>query len=112
MPYRTMLGIFQDQFTEGLLQFVVEKMNHSIPLVLDNEAVFSHFVDETLLFDKELRNTYDLSQVNSSCLQVLVKQPCFAKWVTLEKKCKFGTQWRSQPGNLVMLCKYFRVHRP
>ncbi|CAB4002313.1 RAD50-interacting 1-like, partial [Paramuricea clavata] len=76
----------QDQFTEGLLQVVVEKMNHSIPLVLDNEAVFSHFVDETLLFDKELRNTYDLSQVNSSCLQVLVKQPCFAKWVTLEKK--------------------------
>ena len=23
-----------------------------------------------------------------------------------------GNQWRSQPDNLVMLCKYFRVHKP
>ena len=64
-------------------------MNHSILLVLDDEVLFSHFVDETLLFDQELRNTYDLSHVKSSCLQVLSKESCFAKWVALEKKCKF-----------------------
>ncbi|XP_028395357.1 RAD50-interacting protein 1-like [Dendronephthya gigantea] len=75
----------QAQFCEGLLQLVVDKMDKSIPLVLNDEALFSHFVDETLLFDQELRNTYDLSQVNSNCLDVLVKQPCFAKWVALEK---------------------------
>ena len=63
-------------------------MEHSIPLVLDDEALFSHFVDETLLFDQELRSTYDLSHVKSSCPQVLSKKPCFAKWVALEKKCK------------------------
>ena len=63
-------------------------MNHNILLVLDDEVLFSHFVDETLLFDQELRNTYDLSHVKSSCLQVLSKEPCFAKWVALEKKCK------------------------
>lgn len=65
-------------------------MNNSIPLVVDDEALFSHFVDETLLFDQELRNTYDLSQVNSNCLDILVKHPCFAKWVALEKMCKFS----------------------
>lgn len=64
-------------------------MTQSLPFVFDNEALFSHFVDETLLFDQELRNTYDVSQVRTSCLQVLVKQPYFAKWVALEKQCKF-----------------------
>ena len=63
-------------------------MNQSIPSILDNEALLSHLIDETLLFDQELRNTYDLSQVKSSCLHVLAKQPCFGKWVALEKKCK------------------------
>jgi hypothetical protein len=67
---------------------VVEKMEHSIPLVLEDETLFSHFVDETLLFDQELRVNYDLSQLKSSCLEVLVKHN-FAKWVALEKKCKF-----------------------
>ena len=68
----------------------MEKINHNIPLVLDDEALFSHFVDETLLFDQELRTSYDLSQVKNNCLQVLAKQPHFGKWVALEKKCMFG----------------------
>ena len=28
------------------------------------------------------------------------------------KKIIYAKQWRSQPDNLVMLCKYFRVYRP
>jgi hypothetical protein len=64
-------------------------MKQSIPLVVEDEALFSHFVDETLLFDQELRINYDLSQMKSNCLQILAEQPYFGKWVALEKKCMF-----------------------
>ena len=68
---------------------VREKMEQSIPELLDNETVFSHFVDETLLFDKELHTLYYYNSYDHSCLKVLTQPQCLDRWLGLEKKCEF-----------------------
>ena len=72
---------------------VMEKMEESIPKLLDNEATFSHFVDETLLFDKELHTLYYNNSHDHSCLKVLTQPCCLQRWLELEKKCKRYCIW-------------------
>ena len=74
---------------EGLLEVVEDKMKQTVPLLLEDDVIFSHFVDETLLFDQELRYVYNYLPPNNVCLKVLSQKQCFKRWVTLEKRCKF-----------------------
>ena len=67
---------------------VIEKMESSVPELLDDETMFSHFVDETLLFDKELHTLYHYSSYDHSCLRVLTQSQCLDRWLELEKKCE------------------------
>lgn len=78
----------QVQFTEGLLEVVIHKMKQTVRSLLDDERIFSHFVDETLIFDQEFRNGYSYQTENNDCLNVLSQPPIFKKWIALEKKCK------------------------
>ncbi|EDO38509.1 predicted protein, partial [Nematostella vectensis] len=74
------------EFIRGLLAVTTEKMIHSLPELLADEAVFSHFVDETLLFHKELHELYNYPLTDHSCLKVLTRKQCLGKWVELERK--------------------------
>ncbi|XP_031574184.1 RAD50-interacting protein 1-like isoform X2 [Actinia tenebrosa] len=74
------------EFIRGLLKITVEKMEHSVPLLLTDDALFSHFVDETLLFQQEVHNLYDYPTSDHQCLNVLVMPKCLDKWVELEHR--------------------------
>ncbi|KAK3717328.1 hypothetical protein QZH41_011566, partial [Actinostola sp. cb2023] len=74
------------EFIHGLLNMAVEKMEHCIPLLLTDDSLFSHFVDETLLFDQEIYNLHDYSAKDHQCLRVLTTPECLDKWVELEQK--------------------------
>ena len=80
--------IFQSEFICGLLKVVVEKMEHSIPTIIDDDNAFSHFIDELLLFDKELYMVHNYRSIEHGCLHVLTSDACLQRWVELERKCK------------------------
>ena len=64
-------------------------MESSVAQLIEDENLFSHFVDETLLFDKEIHSLYAYPSDDHSCLKVLTRPECLQKWLQLEQKCEF-----------------------
>lgn len=92
-PHRQLIGFCfffspQSEFICGLLKVVVEKLDHSIPKIIDDDNAFSHFIDELLLFDKELYMVHNYRSIEHGCLHVLTTDACLQRWVELERKCK------------------------
>lgn len=75
---------------------MVEKLEHSIPKIIDDDNAFSHFIDELLLFDKELYMVHNYRSIEHGCLHVLTTDACLQRWVELERKCKYNyCTWKS-----------------
>ncbi|GFO00969.1 rad50-interacting protein 1-like [Plakobranchus ocellatus] len=74
------------EFTRGLVITVMEKIFHDLPELAYEEANFSHLIDEVLLFDSELRNTYSYPPILPGCLDVLCLPEALTKWLIIEKK--------------------------
>ena len=79
----------QMEFICGLLKVVVQKLEHSIPQIIDDDILFSHFIDELLLFNKELHMTHNYHSTESGCLHVLTTEACLERWVELERNCEY-----------------------
>lgn len=84
----------QAEFICGLLKVVVEKLEHSIPHIIDDDNAFSHFINELLLFDKELYMAHNYRSVEHGCLHVLTTGAYLQRWVELERNCKY-CPWKS-----------------
>ena len=82
---------FQAEFICGLLKIVVEKLEHSIPQIIDDDNSFSHFIDELLLFDKDLYMVHNYRSIEHGCLHVLTTGTCLQRWVQLERNCEYCT---------------------
>lgn len=80
--------LFQTEFIAGLLKVVVQKLEHSIPQIIDDDILFSHFIDELLLFNKELGVAHNYHSTEHGCLHVLTTDSCLARWLELERNCK------------------------
>ncbi|KAG1682586.1 RAD50-interacting protein 1 [Nymphon striatum] len=76
------------EFIQGLVQIVSEKLLKDIPILLDDDHLLSHTIDETLLFDKELQSLgYSGNNNQPGCLTVLTSEDvCFKRWLSMEKK--------------------------
>ncbi|RUS71090.1 hypothetical protein EGW08_021151 [Elysia chlorotica] len=74
------------ELTRGLVIIVMEKILHDLPELAYEEANFSHLIDEVLLFDSELRNTYLYPPILPGCLDVLCLPEALTKWLIIEKK--------------------------
>nr|XP_039274264.1 RAD50-interacting protein 1-like [Styela clava] len=97
-------------FTQGLLQLVCRKLSEDMSSLLYNDDLFSHTVDEILLFDRELRGSHDfpaLAFKEESPLNVLMAPDCLQKWISVEKSCALdrldnmlssAKAWESQYG--------------
>ena len=95
MPY-----FFKVEFSRGLVMLVLEKMYTGISEMVYDEHIFSHFIDETLTFDRQLRTVYAYPSSQPGPLHILVQDHVIEKWILIEKKCKFTLQ---QLGVLVVL---------
>nr|CAG4643878.1 EOG090X04F1 [Lepidurus arcticus] len=73
------------EFTRGLVQLVVEKLHNDMSAILHQDALLSHTIDETLKFDRELRENLQYPVSQPSALEVLTPALCFTRWVALEK---------------------------
>nr|CAD7409598.1 unnamed protein product [Timema poppensis] len=80
--------ITESELMRGLLQVVVEKLHSEIPHLQYDDALFSHMVDETLGFDRELRESFSYPSTQPSVIGVLTQAQVFVKWIHMEKKCE------------------------
>ncbi|CAG2052936.1 unnamed protein product [Timema podura] len=76
----------KSELMRGLLQVVVEKLHSEIPHLQYDDALFSHMVDETLGFDRELRESFGYPSTQPSVIGVLTQAQVFVKWIHMEKK--------------------------
>ncbi|KAK6169188.1 hypothetical protein SNE40_020286 [Patella caerulea] len=76
----------QIEFMRGLVQLVMEKIVTDIPELLFDDHQISHMIDEALMFDREIRNTYNYPASEPGCLHVLIHGEVFRKWLQIEKK--------------------------
>ena len=67
----------------------MKKLEHSIPQIIDDDNLYSHMIDEILLFNKELHMAHNYQSTEHSCLHVLTTDACLQRWVELEKNCKY-----------------------
>ncbi|XP_059140447.1 RAD50-interacting protein 1-like [Physella acuta] len=74
------------EFTRGLVLLVMEKIVNDLPHLVYDEANLSHIIDEILLFDSEIRNTYSYPPILPGCLDVLCLPEALNKWLIVEKK--------------------------
>lgn len=100
---KTVFHIFlQLEMMRGLVQLVVEKLHSELPHLQYDDTLFSHTVDETLGFDRELRESFGYPASQPSVIGVLTQAQMFVKWIHLEKKCESLCHLRSSTkGNKV-----------
>lgn len=80
--------MFQLELMRGLVQLAVEKLYNDLPHLQFDDALFSHTVDETLGFDRELRDGFDYPPSEPSSVTVLTQAQVFVKWIHMERKCE------------------------
>ncbi|KAH9508475.1 RAD50-interacting protein 1 [Bulinus truncatus] len=97
------------ELIRGLVMLVMEKIGQDLPELVYDEANFSHLIDEVLLFDSEIRNTYSYPPILPGCLDVLCLPEALTKWLLVEKKyamqkieqmLQSPTCWESQYKNV------------
>ncbi|XP_054257959.1 RAD50-interacting protein 1 [Macrosteles quadrilineatus] len=74
------------ELMQGLVQLVVDKLHGDMPVLMTNDVWFSHMVDETLGFDKQLRECYCYPETLPSAITVLTQAHVFVKWIHMERK--------------------------
>lgn len=73
----------------GMMLIAMEKMVTDLPELMNDDHQFSHFIDEALLFDREIRTSYGYPASQLGSLHVLSEDKYFRKWLHIERKCKF-----------------------
>lgn len=76
--------LLQVEFCRGLVALVIEKMQSDLVEVMYDDHQFCHQVDETLAFDRELREDYGYPTSQLSCLSLLTPEKPFQKWISTE----------------------------
>ncbi|XP_039289742.1 RAD50-interacting protein 1 [Nilaparvata lugens] len=88
-PVFNELGMTVDarvEFIRGLVQLTLEKLDSDLPSLQYDDALFSHAVDETLGFDKELKESFSYPEGLPSAVTILTQAQIFLRWTHLEKK--------------------------
>ncbi|XP_068082045.1 RAD50-interacting protein 1 isoform X2 [Anabrus simplex] len=74
------------EMMRGLVQLVAEKLHEDLPHLQYDDALFSHTVDETLGFDRELRESFSYPSSQPNVISILTQAQVFIKWINMEKK--------------------------
>lgn len=61
-------------------------MAHDLTEIVYDEHLFSHLVDEAILFDRELRNGHSYPANFPGSMDVLTIPDVLGKWIVIEKK--------------------------
>ncbi|ELU16620.1 hypothetical protein CAPTEDRAFT_170106, partial [Capitella teleta] len=72
------------EFCRGIVALVIDKMQVDLEEIMFDDIQFCHQVDETLAFDKELRDDFSYPLSQPSCLSLLTSEKPFQKWINTE----------------------------
>lgn len=67
---------------------VTEKLHSDLIQLQYDDILFTHTLDETLGFHRELATNYGYPSTSASVLSVLTQAQIFVKWINMERKCK------------------------
>ena len=72
-------------YAQELFNVIKEKVNLDMKELMLDDELFSHYVDELLLFDRELLQCFNTSTIDFGCLAILLEESCFVKWLEVEQ---------------------------
>jgi hypothetical protein len=75
------------EFIRGMVILVTDKMKADLQDIMNDEHIFSHLIDEVILFDRDLQGSHGYPHVLPSCLDVLTAGEAFNGWILIEEKC-------------------------
>lgn len=93
------------EFIRGMVILVTDKMKTDLKDIMNDEHIFSHLIDEVILFDRDLQGSHGYPHVLPSCLDVLTAGEAFNGWILIEEKfakskmdlmLSSDTAWQSQ----------------
>lgn len=70
------------------MQLAVEKLCNDIDDMIQDDAIFSHLIDETLAFEQEIRESLGYPSSYCSAITVLTQAKYLTKWLAIEEQCK------------------------
>ncbi|XP_023330399.1 RAD50-interacting protein 1 [Eurytemora carolleeae] len=98
------------EFAQGLVCLAVDKLCVDIPIVVEDDILFAHTIDEAIGLARDMSNIMQYSSSQPSVLQPLTTQGIFSRWLNMERKFAFekvdnlfmeqGTSvWESEVGD-------------
>jgi hypothetical protein len=78
--------------TFGLMECVSVKLKSDLPLIIYDDKLFSHTIDEVFIFNKELDDIEpNILELFPDCnlMNTFSTEPLFSKILSLEKKSNF-----------------------
>lgn len=73
------------------MQLAIEKLCQDIEEISQDQALFSHLLDETLSFEQELKELVKISFLSSfpTAITVLTQPQYLMQWLAIEEKCEY-----------------------
>lgn len=70
------------------MQLAVEKLCIDIDEMVEDDALLSHLIDETLAFEQEIRESLGYPGSYCSAITVLTQAKYLTKWLAIEEQCE------------------------
>ncbi|KAK7603639.1 hypothetical protein V9T40_003638 [Parthenolecanium corni] len=84
--YKGFTSSVKVEFICGLVKMVTEKLHSDLLQLQYDDILFTHTLDETLGFHRELTSNYGYPSTSASVLSVLTQAQIFVKWINMERK--------------------------
>ena len=104
------------EFGQGLVAMAAEKLEVDLPIVLADDILLAHTIDEIIGFARDLASSMQYSRSQPSALAPLTVSPIFGRWLNMERKFAFekvdslfmeqqgnggGSVWESEVGDIL-----------
>jgi len=77
------------EFGQGMVELATEKLAIDLPLVVEDDVLLAHTIDQTIGFARDLSSQLEYSSAQPSPLEPLTHQAIFARWIDMERKFAF-----------------------
>jgi len=77
------------EFGQGLVALATEKLGIDIPIVIGDDILLAHTIDEVIGFARDMSNSMQYCSSQPSVLEPLTSQAIFSRWLNMERKFAF-----------------------
>jgi len=77
------------EFGQGMVELATEKLAIDLPLVMEDDVLLAHTIDQVIGFARDLSSQLEYSSAQPSPLEPLTHPLIFARWIDMERKFAF-----------------------